>query len=70
METVICLTKAEDVHSQQMGAQFSFIIPSYVSPGHDLRIVLSLEAQQALLRDMVLTNQAKAIQIAAKVKGN
>ena len=70
METVVCLLKAEDVHSQQMGEQFSFFIPDFHGPGHSLRICLSMEAQQALLKDMVLTNQAKAVQIAAKVKTN
>ena len=68
METVICLLKKEDVHSQQMGLNFSFVIPGFSGPGNDLRIVLSAVACAELVQDM--NSIAKAQMIEKKADGN
>jgi hypothetical protein len=70
VETVIVLQKKEDVHSQQMGENFSFVITNFSGPGNDLRIVLTLEAQQELLKDISVVNMAKAIESAQRPPDN
>jgi hypothetical protein len=70
VETIVVLQSKEDIHSQQMGENFSFVIPGFSGSGNDLRIVLSLEAQQELLKDIAGVNKAKAIESAQRPPDN
>lgn len=66
METVVCLFKKEEVRSQQMGVNFSFLIPGFSGSGNDLRIVLSPEAASALMKDMRVVAKAQSIEASQK----
>ncbi len=70
METLIVLQKREEVHAQQMGENFTFLIPGFSGPGNDLRIVLSPDAQDELHKDLVLVAKARAIESGAKTNQN
>lgn len=62
METLVVLQSEKDVHAQQLGNNFSFLIPGFSGPGNDLRIVLTGAAQQELLKDMHKVQQAQLLE--------
>ena len=70
METLVVLTKKEEVHAQQMGDTFTFLIPGFGGPGNDLRVVLAPEAQDEMLKDMILVAKARTIEAGAKREHN
>lgn len=52
METIIFIHNAKEVVSQQMGKNYSLVIPNYSGPRNDLRIILTAEVCTEVIKDM------------------
>ncbi len=66
METIVCLQKKEEVHSQAIGDNYSLVIPGFSGSGNDLRIILTPEAQAELVADIARVKEAHRIHTESK----